>query len=148
MRHAIVLLAIIAFVPLASATAQEPPPVKVGDRVRVTAPDVRSAGIVQLLTTDSLVMRPEYVFVMRPEYVTPNRLAIPLASVTRRELGMPGARRQVEVLFTDWLLASSVAPLWDSQRVRIRILILATALLQVLSSLALVACSSARSWEQ
>ena len=90
MRHAPILVTILAFVPLVSATAQEPPPVKVGDRVRVTAPDVRSAGIVQLLTTDSLVMRPEYVFVMRPEYVTPNRLAIPLASVTRLELGMPG----------------------------------------------------------
>ncbi len=89
MHHATFLVAILAFVPLASATAQEPPPVKVGDRVRVTAPDVRSAGIVQLLTTDSLVMHPEYVFVMRPENVAPNRLAIPLASVTRLELSMP-----------------------------------------------------------
>ncbi len=89
MRHAPILVTILAFVPLTRITAQEPPPVKVGDRVRVTAPDVRSAGIVQLLTTDSLVMRPEYVFVMRPEYVAPNRLAIPLASVTRLELSMP-----------------------------------------------------------
>ncbi len=93
MRHATMLVAILAFVPLASATAQEPPPVKVGDRVRVTAPDVRSAGIVQLLTTDSLVMHPEYVFVMRPENVAPNRLAIPLASVTRLELSTPGGSR-------------------------------------------------------
>ncbi len=66
MRHATVLVAILAFVPLTRITAQEPPPVKVGDRVRVTTPDVRSAGIVQLLTTDSLVMRPEYRLVMRP----------------------------------------------------------------------------------
>ncbi len=85
MRHATMLVAILAFVPLASATAQEPPPVKVGDRVRVTAPDVgRREGTVQLLTTDSLVMR-------LPGYGgTPNRLAIPLASVTRLELSMPG----------------------------------------------------------
>ncbi len=40
MRHATILVAILAFVPLASATAQEPPPVKVGDRVRVTALDL------------------------------------------------------------------------------------------------------------
>ncbi len=91
MRHATMLVVILAFVPLASATAQVPPPVKVGDRVRVTAPDLgRREGTVRLLTTDSLVMRPEYVFVMRPEYVTPNRLAIPLASVTRLELSRPG----------------------------------------------------------
>ncbi len=91
MRHTTILVAILAFVPLTSATAQEPPPVKVGDRVRVTAPDLgRREGTVQLLTTDSLVMRPEYGFVMRPEYVAPNRLAIPLASVTRLELSMPG----------------------------------------------------------
>ena len=89
MRHATMLVAVLACVPLTRITAQEPRPVKVGDRVRVTAPDVRSAGIVQLLTADSLVMRPEYVIVMRPEYVTPNRLAIPLASVTRLELSMP-----------------------------------------------------------
>jgi hypothetical protein len=88
MRHAAILVAILAFVPLASATAQVPPPVKVGDRVRVTAPDVRRReGTVQLLTTDSLVMR-------LPGYGgTPNRLAIPLASVTRLELSMPGGSR-------------------------------------------------------
>ncbi len=114
MRHATILVAILAFVPLASATAQEPPPVKVGDRVRVTAPDVRSAGIVQLLTTDSLVMRPEYVIVMHPEYVTPNRLAIPLASVTRLELSMPGGSQAGQGALYGFLLASSVAPLSDS----------------------------------
>ena len=78
MRHATVLVAILAFVPLASATAQEPPPVKVGDRVRVTAPDLgRRVGTVQLLTTDSLVMRLEYS-------IWP--VAIPLASATRLEV--------------------------------------------------------------
>ena len=88
MSHATMLVAILAFVPLTSATAQVPPPVKVGDRVRVTAPDVRRReGTVQLLTTDSLVMR-------LPGYGgTPNRLAIPLASVTRLELSMPGGSR-------------------------------------------------------
>ncbi len=105
MRHATMLVAILAFVP-ASATAQAPPPVKVGDRVRVTAPDVgRREGTVQLLTTDSLVIRPEYgawpvqllttdSLVMQPEYGEwtvylrrqPNPLAIPLASVTRLEV--------------------------------------------------------------
>ncbi len=78
MRHATILVAILSFVPLTSATAQEPPPVKVGDRVRVTAPYVRSReGTVQLLTTDSLVMRPGYG-------AWP--VAIPLASVTRLEV--------------------------------------------------------------
>ncbi len=96
MRHATILVAILAFVPLASATAQEPPPVKVGDRVRVTAPDVRRReGTVRLLTTDSLVLRPEYgawpVHSARgmPNISArgmPNRLAIPLASVTRLEV--------------------------------------------------------------
>ena len=86
MRHATFLVAVLAFVPLATATAQELPPVKVGDRVRVTAPGVhRLEGPVLLLTTDSLVMR--------FEYGAPNRLAIPLASVTRLELSMPGASR-------------------------------------------------------
>ncbi len=78
MRHATILVAILAFTPLTSATAQEPPPVKVGDRVRVTAPDVRRReGTVQLLTTDSLVMRPVY---------GARLVAIPLASVTRLEV--------------------------------------------------------------
>ncbi len=86
MRQATILVAILAFVPLTSATAQEPPPVKVGDQVRVTATDLgRREGTVQLLTTDSLVMR--------PEYGAPNRLAIPLASVTRLELSTPGGSR-------------------------------------------------------
>jgi hypothetical protein len=57
------------------------------------------------------------------------------------------------VLFTDFLLASSVAPLSDSQRVwAIRMVRMeispAPALLQVLASLALVVRSSALSWEQ
>ena len=78
MRHATILVAVLAFVPLASVTAQEAPPVKVGDRVRVTAPGVRRReGTVQLLTTDSLVMRPGYG-------AWP--VAIPLASVTRLEV--------------------------------------------------------------
>ncbi len=86
MRHATILVAILAFVPLTSATAQEPPSVKVGDRVRVTAPDLRRReGTVQLLTTDSLVMR--------PEYGAPHRLAIPLASITSLELSTPGGSR-------------------------------------------------------
>ncbi len=85
MRHATILVAILAFVPT-SATAQEPPPVKVGDRVRVTTPDVRRRqGTVQLLTTDSLVMR--------PKYGAPHRLAVPLAAVTRLELSVPGGSR-------------------------------------------------------
>ena len=104
MHHATILVAILAFVPLASVTAQEPPPVKVGDRVRVTAPDLgRREGTVQLLTTDSLVMRlkeyggwPVYSARGMPNISArgmPNRLAIPLASVTRLELSTPGGSR-------------------------------------------------------
>ena len=42
MRHTTILVAILAFTPLASATAQDSLPVRAGDRVRVTAPDLGS----------------------------------------------------------------------------------------------------------
>ncbi len=91
MRHATILVAILAFVPLASATAQVPPPIKVGDRVRVTAPDLRRReGTVQLLTTDSLVLVVRGAWPVQwlttDGLVVRNRLAIPLASVTRLEV--------------------------------------------------------------
>ncbi len=44
MCHATILVAILAFVPLARITAQEPPPVKGGAPVRVTAPTLASAN--------------------------------------------------------------------------------------------------------
>ena len=79
-RLSIIPLAVLAFAPLTRVTAQEPPPVKVGDRVRVTVPDmgVRNRdGTLQLLDADSLVMRPNG---------GPSRLVIPLASLTRFEV--------------------------------------------------------------
>ncbi len=78
MRHATILVAILAFVPLASATAQEAPPVKVGDRVRVTAPDLglyKQAGRLEALRADTLVVA-----------VADSTMTFPVASVTRLEL--------------------------------------------------------------
>ena len=84
-RLSIIPLAVLAFAPLTRVTAQEPPPVKVGDRVRVTAPGLgvpNRDGILRLLDADSLVMR--------PEYGGPSRLVIPLASLTRFEVHRGG----------------------------------------------------------
>ncbi len=78
MSHATLLVAILAFVPLASATAQEPPPVKVGDRVRVTAPDLgirKQAGRFEALRADTLVVA-----------VADSTMTFPVASVTRLEV--------------------------------------------------------------
>ena len=46
MRHTTILVAILAFTPLARTTAQEQPPVESGARIRVTAPSVFSDRIV------------------------------------------------------------------------------------------------------
>ena len=60
MRHAAILVAVLVSTRLTSIAAQETLPVKVGDRVRITATDLgRREGTVQLLTTDSLVMQPD-----------------------------------------------------------------------------------------
>ncbi len=77
MRHATILVAILAFVP-ASATSQEPPPVKVGDRVRVTAPDLgirKQAGRFEALRANTLVVA-----------VAESTMTFPVASVTRLEV--------------------------------------------------------------
>jgi len=74
MRHATILVAILAFVPLASVTAQDPPPVTVGTRVRVTAPDLdvdKYDGTVAALRGDTL---------------TVGTVQVPLASVTRLDV--------------------------------------------------------------
>ena len=86
MRPITCLVAVLVFAPLTRVTAQEPPPVKVGDRVRVTIPDmgVRNRdGTLRLLDADSLVMRPNG---------GPSRLVIPLASLTRFEVHQVGSR--------------------------------------------------------
>ena len=76
MHHATILVAILTFVPLASATAQEPPPVKVGDRVRVTASGIRKqAGRLEALSADTLVVA-----------VADSTVTFPVASVTRLEV--------------------------------------------------------------
>ncbi len=77
MRHATILVAILAFVP-ASATSQEPPPVKVGDRVRVTAPDLgirKQAGRFEALRADTMVVA-----------VADSTMTFPVAFVTRLEV--------------------------------------------------------------
>ncbi len=75
------LVTVLALAPLTSVTAQEPPPVKVSDRVRVTAADLNIRefeGRLRRLHNDSVVVRPEYGGA--PPVV------IPLASLTRLEV--------------------------------------------------------------
>ena len=77
MRSVTFLVAVLAVTRFGTVTAQDPPPVKVGDRVRVTAPDFgirNGGGTLRLLDADNLVMGQT------------NRrsfLAIPLASVAQ-----------------------------------------------------------------
>ena len=62
-RLSIIPLAVLAVAPLTRVTAQEPPPVKVGDRVRVTAAELNIRefeGRLRRLYKDSVVVRPEY----------------------------------------------------------------------------------------
>ncbi len=57
MRYSAVLFAVLAVAPLTRVTAQEPPPVKVGDRVRVTAPDINKYdGTLQAMRGDALTV--------------------------------------------------------------------------------------------
>ncbi len=81
-RLSIIPLAVLAVAPLTRVTAQELPPIKVGDRVRVTAPDVNKYdGTLQA---------------MRGGALTVDTLRITVASVTRldvhrgRKLSVPG----------------------------------------------------------
>ncbi len=87
MRHATILVAILAFVPLASATAQVP--VRPGARVRVTGPPIcpptyticvggprlQSVGTFVTCEADSIIMESNG-----------NVLALPLDSVTKLEV--------------------------------------------------------------
>ncbi len=78
MRHATILVAILAFVPLVSATAQDSLPVRAGDRVRVTAPDLgirKQAGRFAALRADTLVVA-----------VADSTMTLPVASMTRLEV--------------------------------------------------------------
>ena len=92
MRHATILVAILAFVPLASATAQvQRPPIEPGTRVRIshecgtrtlyggaTRIDCRTdKGTIAALTADSVVLR-----IGEPA----TQLAVSLASVNRLEV--------------------------------------------------------------
>ena len=88
MRHATILVAILAFVPLATATAQvRQPPIERGARVRVTrlpicpstycvGPPLQSVGTFWAWEADSLIMESNG-----------NALALPLNSVTKLEVG-------------------------------------------------------------
>ncbi len=78
MRHTTILVAILAFVPLASATAQDSLPVRAGDRVRVTAPDLgirKQAGRFAALRADAMVVA-----------VADSTMTFPVASMTRLEV--------------------------------------------------------------
>ena len=88
MRHATILVAILAFVPLTSATAQVP--IRRGERMRVTrmpicppayaicvgGPPLQSVGTFWAWEADSLIMESNG-----------NALALPLNSVTKLEVG-------------------------------------------------------------
>ncbi len=59
MRPVTFLVAVLAVTPLTRVTAQEPPPVKPGDRVRVTAPDLqinKYDGSLVSLTGDTIAV--------------------------------------------------------------------------------------------
>ncbi len=59
MRPVTFLVAVLAVTPLTRVTAQGPPPVKVGDRVRVTAPDMgirRQAGSLVATSGDRITL--------------------------------------------------------------------------------------------
>lgn len=74
MRPITCLVAVLAVVPLTRVTAQDPPPVTVGTRVRVTAPDLdidKYDGTVTAVRSDTL---------------TVGTLQVPLASVTRLDV--------------------------------------------------------------
>ncbi len=77
----IIPIAALAVASFTRVTAQQPPLVKVGDRVRVATPDMgirNQEGTLRLLDADSLVLH--------PAYGEPLRLVIPLASLTRFEV--------------------------------------------------------------
>ncbi len=77
-RLSIIPLAVLAFAPLTRVTAQELPPVKPGDRVRVTAPDLgirKQAATFEAWRGDTLVI------------VADSSMNFPLAFVTRLEVG-------------------------------------------------------------
>ena len=74
MRPITCLVAVLAVVPLTRVTAQDPPPVTVGTRVRVTAPDLdidKYDGTVAAVRGDTL---------------TVGTVQVPLASVTRLDV--------------------------------------------------------------
>ena len=84
-RLSIIPLAVLAVTPLTRVTAQEPPPVKVGDRVRVThscvararAAGLRcrtDAGTVAALSADSLVLDDQGTY-----------LPVPIIAMTKLE---------------------------------------------------------------
>ncbi len=83
MRHVTFLVAVLAVAPFSAVTAQEPPPVKVGDRVRVTAPNLginKRTGVLQVVGDDTLVV---------------DTMRLALASVTRLEVSR-GWKRHTE----------------------------------------------------
>ncbi len=78
MHRATILVAILAFVPFAIATAQDSLPVRAGDRVRVTAPDLgirKQAGRFEALRADTMVVA-----------VADSTMTFPVAFVTRLEV--------------------------------------------------------------
>ena len=76
MRRATLLVALLVSTPLTSIAAQETLPVRVGDRVRVTAPGVNSGAVtVVAVGNDTLVLGRDV-----------STWGIPIASVTRLEV--------------------------------------------------------------
>ena len=96
MRHVTFLVAVLAVAPFSAVTAQEPPPVKVGDRVRVTAPNLginKRTGVLQVVGDDTLVV---------------DTMRLALASMTRLEVSR-GWKRHTEMGFGYGLVLGLVA---------------------------------------
>ena len=77
MRSITRLIAVLAVTPFISVTAQQQPPFKPGDRVRITAPGGFPTGTVTFVavSTDTLVVR-----------LGTNTWSVPIAAVTRLEV--------------------------------------------------------------
>ena len=84
-RLSIIPLAVLAVAPLTRVTAQEPPPVKVGERVRITAPDLglnKHTGVLSAMNADTLAV---------------DGLRVVLAAVTKLEVSQARRPRVVPI---------------------------------------------------
>ena len=101
------LLAAALPVPVAAISAQEPPQVEPGARVRVTAADnaIRNrVGTLRELNADSIVLE--------------DGLMLPLASVTRLELSRGRTANQTPGIVVGFLAGATIGAVWGASAAR------------------------------